>query len=187
MGGLLSIESKKRLAAIKLRQSLREEQEGKQELSSRHRTEAEAKSKELGIALKDIPTFPSITEYLSYNPTVEKPKVIYSEKIKLPAVQEHIKSDVQQNSAFELWGLDIKISRINKKIQLTHLESLSSLILNLGRKELTPSDIPILEEGDDIVIHDWDLRINGYNLFSQNNYLILYFKTHKIEVKISFT
>lgn len=187
MGGILSIESKKRLAAIKIRQSLREEQERKVDISIRHRNEAEVKAKELGISLKDLPEFPSVSEYLSYETFPEKLREISSDPAEEVTQDESIlPEELPQLSEFRLWGIDIKVSRANKKIQLTHTENLSSLLINLAKRELHLNDITVLEEGNDLVINDWNMRVNGYSTFVHNNNLILSFKNHKIELKVFF-
>jgi len=157
--GLVSIESKKRLIAIKLRQSKREELNGQVAIAEKHKAEAEAKALELGIELKDISNYPFVNEYLLY-PKGDKQKFREQE---LPFVSTESSLPISQEKVsqvlFVIFGIDVKVSRVNKKVMLTKNEDLSSFTLNLEKNMFTATDLTITEGANEFYLQEWNIRV----------------------------
>lgn len=178
-------DAKKRLAAVKLKQAAREDVLRRTETAARHREEAEEKAKMIGISIKDIPMYPDIREYLSFNPLAEtEHEALPIEKKSKP---ENDSKEIKQPASsyvLNFPGVDIRVSTTTKKVQLTQTTDLSSITLNLNKMQFSDTEITVVEEQDDLVIKEWNVIVIGFKKFNTNSFIVINFLDFKCEIKI---
>lgn len=183
--GLLSNECKKRLIAIKLRQSKREEVNGQIVMSDKHKAEAAIKAEEIGIALTEIGQYPIINSYLLY-PKDDKQRFKEQE---LPfASEEGMNISPKEKSAqisITMFGIEIKVSRTNKKMLLAKNEDLSNFTLNLEKRSYTTTDLEVIEDNDTLLLSNWNIKLAGYQSYYETNYITINFIEEDVDIKIS--